>query len=72
MSEEHLVTRISKDERIAWMRLNRPQKKNALTNQMMDKMIADIKTITEDKDISVLVLSAAGELILLGSRSLLT
>ena len=60
MSEEHLVTRISKDERIAWMRLNRPRKKNALTNQMMDKMISDIETITENKDIRVLVLSAAG------------
>ena len=61
MSEEHLVTRISKDERIAWMRLNRPRKKNALTNQMMDKMISDIETITENKDIRVLVLSAAGD-----------
>src|SRR5688572_2702132 len=61
MSEEHLVTRIAKDERIAWMRLSRPQKKNALTNQMMDKMISDIETITEDKDIRVLVLSAAGD-----------
>ena len=69
MSEEHLVTRIAKDERIAWMRLNRPQKKNALTNQMMDKMIADIKTITEDKDIKRPGAVGGRRLILLGSRS---
>jgi enoyl-CoA hydratase/carnithine racemase len=61
MSDEHVVTRIAKDEHIAWMRLNRPEKKNCLSNKMMDKMIADIKAITEDRDIKVLVLSAAGD-----------
>ena len=61
MSDDHVLTRIAKDERIAWMTLNRPAKKNALSNQMMDKMIADIKTITEDRDILVLVLSANGD-----------
>jgi len=61
MSDGHVVTRIAKDEHIAWMTLNRPEKKNCLSNQMMDKMIADIKTITEDRDIKVLVLSAAGD-----------
>ena len=60
MSDEHVVTRIAKDEHIAWMMLNRPEKKNCLSNKMMDKMIADIKTITEDQDIKVLVLFAAG------------
>jgi enoyl-CoA hydratase/carnithine racemase len=58
---EHIITRIEKDQRIAWMTLNRPAKKNALTNKMMDKMIADIKAITENQDIRVLVLSAAGD-----------
>jgi 1,4-dihydroxy-2-naphthoyl-CoA synthase len=61
MSDDHVLTRIAKDERIAWMTLNRPAKKNALSNKMMDKMIADIKTITEDRDILVLVLSANGD-----------
>jgi enoyl-CoA hydratase/carnithine racemase len=61
MSDQHVVTRIAKDERIAWMTLNRPDKKNALSNTMMDKMIADIKAITEERDIRVLVLSAAGD-----------
>ena len=48
MSDDHVLTRIAKDERIAWMTLNRPAKKNALSNQMMDKMIADIKAIGID------------------------
>jgi enoyl-CoA hydratase/carnithine racemase len=61
MSDGHLVTRIAKDEHIAWMTLNRPEKKNCLSNSMMDKMITDIKAITEDRDIKVLVLSAAGD-----------
>src|SRR4051812_3817657 len=61
MSDQHVVTVIDKAEHIAWMRLNRPEKKNCLSNAMMDKMIADIRTITEDRDIKVLVLSAAGD-----------
>lgn len=61
MSDQHVVTLIDKASHIAWMRLNRPEKKNCLSNAMMDKMIADIKTITEDRDIKVLVLSAAGD-----------
>lgn len=61
MSHGHVVTRIAKGDHIAWMMLNRPKKKNCLSNAMMDKMIADIKTITEDSDIKVLVLSAAGD-----------
>lgn len=61
MSDQHVITRLSKDEHIAWMTLNRPEKKNCLSNKMMDKMIADIKAITEDRDIKVLVLSAAGD-----------
>jgi enoyl-CoA hydratase/carnithine racemase len=61
VSDQHIVTRIDKDEHIAWMTLNRPEKKNCLSNKMMDRMIADIKAITEDQDIKVLVLSAEGD-----------
>ena len=61
MSEDHVVTRVSGSEHIAWMRLNRPEKKNCLSNAMMDTMIVDIKAITENTDIKVLVLSAAGD-----------
>jgi enoyl-CoA hydratase/carnithine racemase len=61
MSTHHVVTQIDKDKHIARMTLNRPEKKNCLSNDMMDKMIVDIKTITEDTDIKVLVLSANGD-----------
>lgn len=61
MSEEHLVTRIDPKSHIATMRLNRPEKKNALSNAMMNKMIADLKAISENKDIKVLVISGAGD-----------
>lgn len=61
MSDENVVTRIDKSEHIAWMTLNRPEKKNCLSNKMMDKMIADITAITEMRDIKVLVLAATGD-----------
>jgi enoyl-CoA hydratase/carnithine racemase len=61
MSDEHVLTRVEKNDHIVWMTLNRPEKKNCLSNKMMDKMIVDIKAITEDRDIKVLVLSAAGD-----------
>ena len=48
MSDEHVLTRIDKNGHIAWMTLNRPEKKNCLSNKMMDKMVADIMAITED------------------------
>jgi enoyl-CoA hydratase/carnithine racemase len=61
MPHQHVITRIDKDEHIAWMTLNRPEKKNCLSNKMMDQMILDIEAITENRDIKVLVLSAAGD-----------
>ena len=61
MSEDHVVTRLDAKSHIATMRLNRPEKKNALSTAMMNKMIADIKAISENKDIKVLVISAAGD-----------
>lgn len=60
MSDENVVTRIDKNEHIARMTLNRPEKKNCLSNKMMDEMIADITAITEMRDIKVLVLAATG------------
>ena len=61
MSDENVVTRIDKNEHIARMTLNRPEKKNCLSNKMMDEMIADITAITEMRDIKVLVLAATGD-----------
>lgn len=60
MSQEHIVTRLDTEKHIAWITLNRPAKKNALSNAMMKKIISDLDAITENTDIKVLVLQATG------------
>jgi enoyl-CoA hydratase/carnithine racemase len=47
--------------RIAWLTLNRPEKKNALSRDLMKVLIDDIKEISDSKDFRVIVLSANGD-----------
>jgi enoyl-CoA hydratase/carnithine racemase len=61
MSVQVIEKRISLDDRIAWLTLNRPEKKNALSGEMMDMLIADINEISDIPEIRVLVLSARGD-----------
>src|SRR5262245_29676249 len=61
MSDRLIDKMISTDEHIAWLTLNRPQKKNALSNEMMNMLISDLNEIGENNDIRVIVLRAAGD-----------
>jgi len=61
MSDRVIEKHISAEEHIAWLTLNRPEKKNALNNEMMDMLIADINEISDMQDIRVIVLGAKGD-----------
>ena len=61
MSQRLIEKTISAEDHIAWLTLNRPEKKNALSAALMDTLIADLKEISENQDIRVIVLSAAGD-----------
>ena len=62
MAEERLIEkRLSPEKHVAWLTLNRPAKKNALSNALMAQLIADLKEISARKDISAIVLDAKGD-----------
>lgn len=62
MARTRLVKkRLDKKERIAWLTLNRPEKKNALSTELMGQLIGDLKQISQDPDLRVIVLAAAGD-----------
>jgi enoyl-CoA hydratase/carnithine racemase len=62
MATKRLVQkRLAKKERIAWLTLNRPEKKNALSAELMRQLIGHLKEISSNPEIRVIVLSAAGD-----------
>lgn len=48
------------DERIAFVTLNAPEKRNALSFRMRDEMVDALKTAEADDDVSVVLLDGAG------------
>jgi enoyl-CoA hydratase/carnithine racemase len=56
-----LSKRISKKDRIARLTLNRPEKKNALSQALMDELIAALKEIRDNREIRCIVLAGAGD-----------
>jgi enoyl-CoA hydratase/carnithine racemase len=56
-----VLKRLSTKDHVAWLTLNRPEKKNARSEALMDRLIADLKEISDDPEIRVIVLSAAGD-----------
>ena len=55
------TVRVSVEERIAWVELNRPEKRNAMNPKMNSEMIEVLETLDADDDAGVLVLSGAGD-----------
>src|SRR5689334_11159402 len=49
------------DRRVAWVELNRPDKRNAMNPTMNREMIAVLEALDADDDCGVLVLTGAGE-----------
>jgi feruloyl-CoA hydratase/lyase len=49
------------EDRIAWVTLNRPEKRNAMSPALNDEMVEVLNVIEVDEDCGVLVLTGAGE-----------
>ena len=60
---------LKKEDQIATITLNRPQKKNALTYRMTVEMLAAIDDVGRDHSIRVVVLTGAGEAFSAGAIS---
>ncbi|HZU53773.1 MAG TPA: enoyl-CoA hydratase-related protein [Holophagaceae bacterium] len=52
---------LEKNERVAWVTLNRPDKLNALNNELLKELDAVIASLEEDAETGVVVLTGAGE-----------
>jgi len=62
VADRRLVEKqIARDRHIARLTLNRPEKKNALSNALMAMLIEDLKEIAADPEIKAIVLDAAGD-----------
>jgi enoyl-CoA hydratase len=52
---------LEKSERIAWVTLNRPDKLNALNNQVLQDLEAVFADLEQDPEVGVVVVTGAGE-----------
>jgi len=55
------TVRVSLDERIAWVELHRPEKRNAMNPKLNSEMIEVLEVLDADDDAGVLVLTGAGD-----------
>jgi trans-feruloyl-CoA hydratase/vanillin synthase len=55
------TVRVEVDRRIAWVELNRPEKRNAMSPTLNAEMVEVLETLDADDDCGVLVLTGAGE-----------
>ena len=60
MSDSSLI-RLDKQGHIAWITLNRPEKRNALNFQMLEQMVAGFHQLDQDDDTRVTILKGAGK-----------
>lgn len=59
-------TKLEINDGIAWLRLNRPEKRNALKREFIEELNEAIKTVSSDNSIRVLVLAAEGKVFCAG------
>ncbi len=59
--KKYIVEEISEKEGIAWITLNRPDRKNALSRAMMAELVDSLKTLTENDKIRCIVTTGAGD-----------
>jgi trans-feruloyl-CoA hydratase/vanillin synthase len=52
---------VSVDQRIAWVELHRPEKRNAMNPKLNSEMIEVLEALDADDDVGVLVLTGAGD-----------
>jgi len=51
---------LKKDGPIAWLTLNRPEKRNALSLELMGDMLHKLNTVAQDQDVRVVVIKGNG------------
>ena len=49
------------EDNIAWVTLNRPEKRNAISPSLSDDMMEALDRVEHDEDIKVMVLTGAGD-----------
>lgn len=59
MKYKHLL--IEKQDRIAWININRPTKLNALNGEVLEELHAAFSAIKADEEVRVVVLTGSGE-----------
>lgn len=52
---------VEKQDRIAWVTLNRPEKMNALNNALLKELECEIAGLEHDAEVGVVILTGAGE-----------
>ncbi len=60
-SRQFATVRLTIEDRIAWVVLDRPEKRNAMNPQVATDMLAVLDLLEEDPGVGVLVLTGAGE-----------
>jgi len=58
---------LKKQDHIATLTMNRPDKMNALSTQMLQEMVAAVEDVSRDDDVRVMVLAAAGKVFCSGA-----
>jgi enoyl-CoA hydratase/carnithine racemase len=59
MSSDLVLT--ERKDRISFLTLNRPRKKNAMSNDLLDQLIAELNSAIADEEVNVIVLRGAGD-----------
>jgi len=58
---ENIRLRVEKDDKIAWLILNRPHRLNTLNKEMIEEMSRALRELGEDNDVRVVVLRGEGD-----------
>jgi enoyl-CoA hydratase/carnithine racemase len=61
MTDKLIVHRISEEEGIAWLTLNRPEKKNALSIALLNELAALLRSLRDNDKIRCIVTTGAGD-----------
>ena len=65
-----VIPKIDEESGVAWLTLNRPEKKNAMSRGLMAEMIALLKELRDNDKIRCIVTTGAGQFLFLRTRSL--
>jgi trans-feruloyl-CoA hydratase/vanillin synthase len=60
MSDQFILSRIDESSGVAWLTLNRPEKKNALSIALLAELSAILRSLAENNNVRCIVTSGAG------------